>query len=379
MVIHENKVYEQVTTDLFTVFKEVDTPLTPDIEPEFHGKPIPMSMWHDIMHCMKQTQDKFNSEALVFLFYDTNNTEPWSWWLPPQQTNGMTVKSLPDDPEYKKQRAMYPDLMLGTVHHHCTSSAFQSGTDEADEVNREGLHFTIGHLDKPKFDVHFRMSLGGQCIEMDAHTYIESVRSPFKKNVKVSDEVYHAVIQRMTKDEMLDYNPDKQVDHSALFDNIHKPAITMGFKSKSDYGLGYSNKAWFDAREPYINNYTKSKKNSHEEVADDLITQVFTDYEYEDILNSYYHHIGDNTSIQRLATSEATEKDLQQDLLKAFEDEAFQTTQDGRKFLKQIEAFLQEQKRFGVDSTITDLQYGLSQLNFEEGSTIQPMDTEAVL
>jgi len=128
-----------------------------------------------------------------------------------------------------------------------------------------------------------------------------------------------------------------------------------------------------------LRSYTKSKKNSHEEVADDLITQVFTDYEYEDILNNYYHHIGDNTSIQRLATSEATEEDLRQDLLKAFEDEAFQTTHDGRKFLTQIEAFLQEQKRFGVDSTITDLQYGLSQLNFEEGSTIQPMDTEAVL
>jgi len=378
MIIHNNKVYEQVTTDLFTVFKEVDTPVTPDIVPEFHGKPIPMFMWHDIMHCMKQTQDQFNSEALVFLFYDADSNQPWSWWLPPQQTNGMTVKSLPDDPEYKKQRAKYPDLMLGTVHHHCTSSAFQSGTDEADEVNREGLHFTIGHLNKAKFDIHFRMSLGGQCVEMDAHTYIEPVTSPFKKNAKVSDEIYNAVVERMTKDTMLEYNP-KYKDYSHLFDNIHKPTITMGYKSKNNYGLGYGARDWFDERQAYVSNYKTSKKNAHEEVADDLITQVLTDYEYEDILNNYYHHIGNHASIQRLATSEATEEDLRQDLLKAFEDEAFQTSKEGRKFLKQIETFLQEQKRFGVDSTITDLQYGLSQLCFEERSTIQPMDTEAVL
>lgn len=375
MIIHDNKIYEQVTTDLFTVFNEVDTPETEDITPKFHGKPIPMNMWHDIMHCMKQTQDEFKSEALVFLFYDTTKDNPWSWWLPPQETNGMTVKSLPNDPEYKKQRKMYPDLMLGTVHHHCTSSAFQSGTDEADEVNREGLHFTIGYLNKPKFDVHFRISLGGQCVEMDADTYIEAAPSPFKKNAKVSDAIYNAVINRMTQDTMMDYNPELHNDYSHLFENIHKPTSSMTYVNKNNYGLGYSTgDDWFAK-----NTSKKNNEKLSEEIADDFITQFFTDYEYEDSINNYYDYIGDNASMQKLARAETTEEDLRKDLLKAFEDQEYQDSRHGKNFLKQSEMFLQEQRRFGLDINIEELQYGLSQLKFEEGSTIQSMDTEAVL
>jgi len=378
MVIHDNKVYEQVTTDLFTVFKEVETPEASDIVPEFHGKPIPMRMWHDIMHCMKQTQDEFNSEALVFLFYNADSNQPWSWWLPPQQTNGMTVKSLPNDPEYKKQRAEYPDLMLGTVHHHCTSSAFQSGTDEADEVNREGLHFTIGHLDKDKVDVHFRMSLGGQCVDMDAHTYIEKVPSPFKKNAKVSDQIYNAVVNRMTQDAMIVHSPENK-DYSHLFDNIHKP--TIGYKNNKVTGLGAvgwdDRDDWWDKQ--YYKPTTKRKKNSHEEVADDLLTAFLTDYEYEDCLINYYSYLGDNSSSQRLTTSNLDEEVIKEDILKMLVDDHFQATTEGKQMLKIIEAFCEEQKQFGVDTTIADIQHGLSILSIEDGSTVQYMDQEAVL
>ena len=114
MYIVDDKVYEKVTSDLFTVFKEVEVPTIKDITPEFHGKPIPMSMWHDIMHCMKQTQDKFKSEALVFLFYDTKAKQPWSWWLPPQQTNGTAHASC-------RQRGKHgppvPTARLGLLQH----------------------------------------------------------------------------------------------------------------------------------------------------------------------------------------------------------------------------------------------------------------------
>ena len=83
--------------------------------------------------------------------------------------------------------------------------------------------------------------------------------------------------------------------------------------------------------------------------------------------------------MQKLARAETTEEDLRKDLLKAFEDQEYQDSEYGKKFLKQSEMFLQEQRRFGLDINIEELQYGLSQLRFEEGSTIQSMDTEAVL
>ena len=76
--------------------------------------------------------------------------------------------------------------MFGTVHHHCSTSAFQSGTDEADETNREGFHFTIGNLDKEDIDIHFRWCLDNQCHELDnlSIAIIDSAESPFKKDIE---------------------------------------------------------------------------------------------------------------------------------------------------------------------------------------------------
>jgi hypothetical protein len=380
MYIVDDKVYEKVTSDLFTVFKEVEVPTIENITPEFHGKPIPMSMWHDIMHCMKQTQDKFKSEALIFLFYDTTAKQPWSWWLPPQQTNGMTVKSLPNDPAYKAQRTNYPDLMLGTVHHHCTASAFQSSTDESDEINREGMHFTIGHLDKDVFDLHFRMSLGGQCVDLDPHTYIEKVASPFKKNITVADNIRDAVINRMTQDEMLNYNPNRSEDYSSFFDNIHQPTFTTTkytkpYTAKPHKGLGWDDRPdWWENQ--YYNQPTKSKKNSHEEAAEELRDMFMTDYEYEDCLINYYSYLNNSSSCQRLVTSNVDEEQLTKDILEMLEDERYQATTDGKEMLKLIETFCSEQRQFGVDTTIAELQHGLSTLDIEDRSTVQHVDQE---
>jgi hypothetical protein len=48
---------------------------------------------------------------------------------------------------------------IGTIHHHCGTSAFQSGTDHKDEVsqNQEGIHITFGYMQKDYADFHARV------------------------------------------------------------------------------------------------------------------------------------------------------------------------------------------------------------------------------
>jgi hypothetical protein len=58
-------------------------------------------------------------------------------------------------------------LYFGTVHHHCSASAFQSGTDEANERNQDGLHLTVGRLDAERHDLHARFYLNENCFEPD--------------------------------------------------------------------------------------------------------------------------------------------------------------------------------------------------------------------
>jgi hypothetical protein len=58
-------------------------------------------------------------------------------------------------------------LYFCTVHHHCSTSAFQSGTDEANERNQDGLHLTMGRMDAERHELHARFYLSGNCFEPD--------------------------------------------------------------------------------------------------------------------------------------------------------------------------------------------------------------------
>jgi hypothetical protein len=56
---------------------------------------------------------------------------------------------------------------FGSIHHHCTSGAFQSSTDYRDEININGFHFTIGNLDKKQFSLHGRFVFRSVCYEIN--------------------------------------------------------------------------------------------------------------------------------------------------------------------------------------------------------------------
>ena len=62
-------------------------------------------------------------------------------------------------------------LYFGTVHHHCSASAFQSSTDEQNEWNQDGLHLTVGKIDQERHDLHARFYLGGNGYEPDLGSF----------------------------------------------------------------------------------------------------------------------------------------------------------------------------------------------------------------
>tara|TARA_R110002074_G_scaffold66837_2_gene157647 strand:+ start:2206 stop:3363 length:1158 start_codon:yes stop_codon:yes gene_type:complete len=170
-IVHDNVVYEEKSTPFITSF----IPQTVKIlkpQPLWHGPKIPWEMWRKLTAWCQVTQTKFGSEALAYLFFDSNTSE-WATWFLPQITQGMTVKADTKNPQFKIQRKNYCDLQFGTLHHHCTSGAFASGTDKDDEVDRDGFHFTIGNLGEKEHSVHFRFSLGGIVTEHPAHEWVE--------------------------------------------------------------------------------------------------------------------------------------------------------------------------------------------------------------
>lgn len=138
---------------------------------EWKGEKMPHSLWQQILAFFIwtfQESGKTSSpdEALVHLFYNEEEHK-WLAWAPPQRGCGMTVKTVDDHPNWKQAEAFVGYVKVGTGHHHCKASAFQSGTDKNDEETGNGLHFTIGELDKEFLDVHARAVYNGNMVEVN--------------------------------------------------------------------------------------------------------------------------------------------------------------------------------------------------------------------
>ncbi len=375
-VYHDGAIYQPVETSLCTTYTKLqDIKEVEELTPTWNGKKIPIALWKEILAFMKHSYDVLSSETLVYLFYDENKQQPWSYWVPPQETAGMTVKSLPDHPDYIEQRALYPDTMFGTVHHHCSTSAFQSGTDEADEVNREGMHFTVGKLNNTEIvDVHFRITLGGAHAELDAQTYIKMEESPFKRTCRVPEKIQNQARQELHKLDITTLPDTKHYNFTKHMDNVSKKTFTPVTYNYNQRSLGWD----FDS--------APEKKIDDEGLLDDtqilaetFIDSVLTDWHFEEILQSYYQYTNNSVKVTDLMHAQLDEEDVRVDLVTMFNDIKYTNSQNYAETHTSIQMFLEEQSNLGVAYTTKELINGLNTIKYDQGTGVQQMDKENVL
>ena len=136
-----------------------------DLEIHWEAAPIPLLMWRQITAFLKWAYDEHNCEAQVRLAYNPDTREWRTAVLPQTIMLGLASKEfeVDKDRETAFQEAGINDGFgfVGTVHQHCAASAFQSGTDHADELKQPGFHVTLGHLNTKKADWHSRASFCG--------------------------------------------------------------------------------------------------------------------------------------------------------------------------------------------------------------------------
>jgi hypothetical protein len=97
--------------------------------------------------------------------------ETWAAWAFPQEAKtGMTAKEI-DNADAGTQREQFKDsdgwAYLGTVHHHCSCSAFQSSVDQNNEKDQDGIHITIGNMNSDVYDMHCRFYLRKDLFDVD--------------------------------------------------------------------------------------------------------------------------------------------------------------------------------------------------------------------
>ncbi len=134
----------------------VSLPAEPPPSCQWLGPRIPNALFRTILAWFYQHRA---GECQGKLFYHPVQRE-WDFEpLPQLEPRGMTTEEKTDDPRTAQilgRRNREGWVLNGTAHHHCGISAFQSGTDSADESDSNGLHFTIGKLNDPMADWHAR-------------------------------------------------------------------------------------------------------------------------------------------------------------------------------------------------------------------------------
>lgn len=94
----------------------------------------------------------YKSEAYVTLLYSAK-LDQYRLWCPQQKVSAGSVNyDRTDQPSFEDRQAN-DWQMVGTIHSHCDFSAFHSGTDTHDESTFDGVHITLGHVNRPQFSM----------------------------------------------------------------------------------------------------------------------------------------------------------------------------------------------------------------------------------
>lgn len=147
----------------------------PKANSTYEGPTINPEVWAEVLAFFKWTYDEYKSESQVRLYVNPKLKEWRAWAFPQEADTGMTAKEFEREETAAEAKARFEEwgvaqsgdwYYFGTAHHHCGCSAFQSGTDEANEKGQDGIHITVGNMGSKLFDIDYRFYLGG--IKFDA-------------------------------------------------------------------------------------------------------------------------------------------------------------------------------------------------------------------
>lgn len=143
---------------------------------DYIGPKFSPEMWHQVLSFFRWTDKEMDSESQVRLYVNVKLGCWGAWAFPQEARTGMSAREIAvtETPEQAVERfASWGSEPSGdwryfcTVHHHCSASAFQSGTDEENERGQDGLHLTVGRMEAERHDLHARFYLAGNCFAPD--------------------------------------------------------------------------------------------------------------------------------------------------------------------------------------------------------------------
>jgi len=129
---------------------------------------IKTKQFAQILKFFKDVYEKYHAEVNVILHYNLKR-KTYRIDVPKQDVSGASVEYVNGEDSYKNY------LRIGTIHSHSSMSAFHSGTDYGDESNWDGLHITLGHMNKENFDISCSIMASGERFMVSPLDYIDGL------------------------------------------------------------------------------------------------------------------------------------------------------------------------------------------------------------
>lgn len=231
-IIKDNEVFEEISNDLFSYYKKVKIPeKAPNLT--WNKNKFSWDMWNDIKNICAFTYKEHSSECLIRLYYHSIQDE-WKAVFMPQQMSGMTVSDTLDTEILVKE---CPDgwIEAGSVHHHCSVGASQSGTDEKDEQKQTGIHITLGNINKDTYGIHSRFKT------MDGFSNVK-LMSFFNKPEwleAVPEKYRNEMAFNVVSDLVLTEGDPEKAREDWIDRIIPKPVLTNKWNANSNRNSGY--------------------------------------------------------------------------------------------------------------------------------------------
>lgn len=133
----------------------------PTIEFRLKLPKIPGSIIGQALTFFRKVFAAYKSEAYVTLLYSTKLNQ-YRLWCPQQKVSAASVNYDRTDQPSFEDRTANDWQMCGTIHSHCDFSAYHSGTDIGDEASFDGIHITLGHVNRAQFSMEASVAINEQ-------------------------------------------------------------------------------------------------------------------------------------------------------------------------------------------------------------------------
>jgi hypothetical protein len=216
---------------------------------EYAGPMLTVKEWQPMLSFFRWTYSQFKSESQVRLFIDPEDKKWIVWAFPQESGTGMTAREI-DCKEAKEQRAALPHadklILFGTVHHHCSGGAFQSGPDANNEQSQDGLHITVGKIDQKTHDLDCRLYVSGMKFTPNMSVFWD-----------VGEQVCNLIPEKLHNDVAIfqmcqgsDVEFPKQWSENLI--EIKRGPVSIPAGGIPHYGHMTDNRSWFETRQEKV-------------------------------------------------------------------------------------------------------------------------------